>query len=361
MNVDEIRKHFPVLNRYTYLNTPASGILHEDIYNWRKKYEKQFLEEGSIYRDNIFEDLQSVKVQVAKTFHGKQDRVALIPNFSIGANMIFDSLPKTMSVLSIQGDYPSLVLPIQSRGFKHLEVPLFMLSEAAIAEMIRDKQIDVLAVSMTQWINGFYLKTDFFQRLKIDFPNLIILVDGTQSMGTAPFYFDKSGIDIMITSAYKWLISGYGCGFMMFSERVWDFLDVRYRGNATEMTRQFTPFHNNAQDFEPGHLDYLAFGSMSKAIAYLDKLGLDNIEKQISKVSLHAKTQLVHMGYLSPKVLGGAIHRNIIHFLGSEQLVNFLKENDILVSYRQGLRLGIHFYNTEGDINQFLKAIRVFR
>ena len=361
MNVDEIRKNFPVLDRYTYLNTPSSGVLHKDIYEWRRDYDRTFMEGGSTFRDHIIEDIQSVKAQVAKTFHGDQERIALISNFSIGANIIFDSLPKEMSVLTLQGDYPSLLLPIQSRGFKQHEVPLFMLSEAAIAEAIRDEDVDVLAVSMTQWVTGFHLKTDFFQRLKIDFPNLIIIVDGTQSLGTAPFNFDTSGIDILITSAYKWLISGYGCGFMMFSERVWDFLDVRYIGNATVMTRMFSDFKNEAQTIEPGHLDYLAFGTMKRAIAYLDQLGLDKIEREISKVSLHAKTQLVHLGYLSPKVLGGAIHRNIIHFLGSEQLVNFLKEHNILVSYRQGLRIGIHFYNTEGDINQFLKAIRVFR
>lgn len=358
---DDIRSQYPVLDRYTYLDTASSGLLNTRTTAWRRTYDQAFAMQGSSFRDGLIEELDGVRVTIGRVFGAKLEEVALVSSFSIGMNMIAESLPATARVLTLQGDYPSLTMPLQSRGFAIETVPMFDLSEAGIATRIHDLKIDILAMSMTQWISGITFDVAFFAKLKVDFPQLLIIVDGTQSIGTAPFDFANSGVDIMITSAYKWLGGGYGCGFLLCSDYGLSQLHIKYSGNATVMTRLLGAHNYPLQQLEPGHLDYLNMGSMKLGIEQLESIGLDEIQRYISKVSLHAKSMLVNMGFLPPTTLGGSIHRGIIHFISSQRLVDFLREQDILVSYRNGLRLSIHYYNTEDDINQLVRALRVFR
>lgn len=361
MDTTEIRDQFPVLDRYTYLNTASSGLLSLQQQAWRAQYDQLFVQTGSKFRDALIKQLDDVRGTICRVFDIGQDQVALIPNFSLGHNVLVESLDSRLSVLAIQNDYPSLLLPFKSRGFEIREVPLFDLSEAGIATRIKDHGIDILAISMTQWVTGITFTQNFFARLRQDFPDLLIVVDGTQSLGTGPFSFSNSGIDILVTSAYKWLMGGYGSGFVACSERAQDMLTIKCTGHATQMVRILSGSSYKMQHFEPGHLDYLPMHTMQMGLELIEKIGLHEIERRISKVSLHAKAQLVNMGMISPASLGGSVHRGIIHLISSERLVKFLSEHGIVVSYRDGLRMSIHFYNTEGDVNQLLAAMRVFR
>ncbi len=361
MNTTDLRNQFPVLERYTYLNTASSGLISLKQQAWRAQYDQLFVQTGSKFRDALIPQLDGVRDTVSRVFDLDAEQVALIPNFSIGLNLLVESLDSRLSVLAIQNDYPSLTLPFKSRGFAIKEVPLFDLSEAGIATRIKEHSIDILAISMTQWVTGITFSQDFFARLRQDFPDLLIIVDGTQSLGTSPFSFRESGIDILLTSAYKWLMGGYGCGFMACSDRAQDRLSIKSTGNATEMVRMLSGRSYKMQLFEPGHLDYRSMHTMQMGLELIGSIGLSEVERRISKVSLHAKAQLVNMGMISPSSLGGAIHRGIIHLISSERLVNFLSEHGIVVSYRDGLRMSIHFYNTEADVNRLLAAMRVFR
>lgn len=355
------RRMYPVLERYTYLNTANSGLLSTAQKDWRGMYDQLFVDTGSKFRDDIIAQMSGVRDTIGRVFDIPDQHTALVPNFSWGINAIAEALSASLKVLTIQNDYASLTKPFDSRGFEVVQVPLFDLSEAGIATRIKDLQVDVLAISMTQWISGITFSQDFFERLRVDFPDLLIIVDGTQSLGTAPFSFRESGIDILITSAYKWLLGGYGCGFVACTDRALDQLAFKVIGSATLMVRKFSGVTFPMQVLEPGHIDFLALYTMQMGLEALEEVGLTEVERHISKVSLHAKSQLVNMGMLSPTALGGRLHRGIIHLITGERLVQFLQEHGVVVSYRDGLRLSIHYYNTEQDINRLLSALRVFR
>lgn len=353
--------YFPILDKVSYLNTAQNGLIPSHVQEWRMSYLHDQFQSPHTFRSDIIEELSGVRNGLATHFGTDVENIALIPNFSIGANAIFESMPKGQNVLILQRDYPSLTLPVRTRDFKVTELPYIQISEAGIADAIRKHQINVLAVSMTQWLDGFFLSSTFFNKLKEEFPDLIIVADGTQTLGTLPFDFTNSGIDILISSAYKWLSAGYGCGFIFVAPHMIDQLNIKYLGNNTMMTRQLTGVNHNMQQFEPGHIDYLPFGTLQRSIDFMASIGFEEIQKRISKVSLHLKHSLVQLGYLAPQSLVGGIHRNIVHFLGSESLVKFLAAHGVYVSYREGVRISIHYFNTEADVNRLIAAIKVFR
>ena len=77
---------------------------------------------------------------------------------------------------------------------------------------------NVLVVSIVQYIDGLKLNLDFIKKLKQQFSDLIIIGDATQYLGSEKFSFTDSGFDIVISSGYKWLFSGYGNAIMLFKK-----------------------------------------------------------------------------------------------------------------------------------------------
>ena len=96
--------------------------------------------------------------------------------------------------------------------------------------------------------------------MKKDFPNVLIIADGTQFLGTTNFDFETSAFDVIGASAYKWLLSGYGNGFMLFKEEVKSKCELRTIGfNAANAMPEKKDSIRFARRFEPGHLSCLNF------------------------------------------------------------------------------------------------------
>src|SRR5690606_29129982 len=112
-------KEFPVLKDYTYLNTASSGILSQSLLDWRRTHDVNFLNNGSIFRNEKDKLLLEVKEAVARFFNSKSENTFLVPNFSFAFNTLLDKLPKSHRILLLQDDYPSVNFPVQSRGIVH--------------------------------------------------------------------------------------------------------------------------------------------------------------------------------------------------------------------------------------------------
>jgi len=252
-----------------------------------------------------------------------------------------------------------VVEPFKSRGFKieYVRGPGDKLEN--ICNQIKEIKPQVLLVSAVQWTTGNYITDTEFQTIKKLFPELLILVDGTQSVGTAPLNFEESGIDALITSGYKWVGAGYGNGFILMSKQLEDSIKLKIIGNNTIMDRFFTKRNNIGQVWEPGHIDTLNFITLQKAVKKLDRIGLDKIENHIKKLALTLKTGLVQSGYLPASHLSGNKHSGIVLLPGTFDIVRKLKAQDVIVSFRDGIRVSYHYYNTKEDVGRFLEAFRL--
>ena len=55
-------------------------------------------------------------------------------------------------------------------------------------------------------------------QLKEKYPQLLIIGDATQHIGSDLFDFKKSAFDAIVCSGYKWLLGGFGNGFIALSD-----------------------------------------------------------------------------------------------------------------------------------------------
>ncbi len=358
--MQNLRNKFPVLKQCIYANTAATGLLYEDLMEWRQEHDLDYLIGGSEMKAKNFEEMFTIRKAVGDFFDCKSDNVALVPNFTLGLNMLLEGLPKNQNILLLNNDYPSLNWPFETRNFNREYVEIDEYLEDKIYEKVKKGNIDVLALSVVQWLNGIKIDLGFLSSLKKEYPNLLIIVDGTQFCGTQRFSFQDSAIDVLGASAYKWLLSGYGNGFMLVKEEAKKRFDLKFIGNGSvdrDITkREEIPF---CKYLEPGHLDSLNFGSLKFSLSFLESIGLNHIENHLNELSNKAKSAFSSLGLLEKEVIERKGHSTIFNIKGDKQVYNkLIQENVVCVQRGSGIRLSFHFYNTENEVNAIVDMLK---
>ncbi len=326
---------------------------------WRQGHDLDYLIGGSEVKMRYLAKMPEVRDVIGKFFGCNPENVALVPNFTLGLNILLEGLPKTQKVLLLKDDYPSLNWPFETREFNRDYVEIDENLEERIHEKVSSGDYDVLALSIVQWINGIAVDLEFLKNLKKEFPNLLIIVDGTQFCGTSSFDFQDSGIDVLGASAYKWLLAGLGNGFFLTREEVKDRFNPKFIGNGSvlgDMSKR-----NDitlCRHLEPGHLDTLNFGSLRFALDFLDEVGIEHIQAQLKRLSAKAKEEFSGLGLLETAVVQRKQHSNIFNISADHQLYKRLRSKDVVCSERGGgIRLSFHFYNTEQEVETIAQIL----
>jgi selenocysteine lyase/cysteine desulfurase len=359
--MEKSRKNFPVFGRYIYADTASAGLLNDRLLEWRQEHDLDYLIGGSKMKTKaMLEEIPEVRQTVSRFFGAKTENTALVPNFSLGLNLLLDGLADDTRILLVEKDYPSVNWPFENRNFKISYAALDENLEDHILGKIKTDRISVLALSLVQWVNGIRVDMDFLKSLKKRFPDLIIIADGTQFCGTTDFNFGNSGIDILGSSGYKWLLGGYGNGFFLFKDGMDEVFSIKATGfNAANIDLNGRDDVRFAKHFEPGHLDTLNFGSLKFSLEYLESLGKENIETQLKKLSKKAKREFSKLRLLEDAVVARKSHSTIFNVKGDDGVFQKLERNDIICSQRGGgIRLSFHCYNTETDIDNIVKILK---
>ncbi|WP_024770605.1 aminotransferase class V-fold PLP-dependent enzyme [Aquimarina macrocephali] len=357
-----LRKEFPVLSHNTYLNTASSGLLYDSLLDFRQEHDLDFLIGGSLFRDHQQVFLNNVRKTIATFFGSSDNNVVLTPNFSLGFNTILSGLDKNKKVLLLDEDYPSINFAVTSKGFNVCYATIDATVEQNIESAIQKHKPDIFAFSLIQYINGIAIDLDFLTSLKAKYPDVLFIADATQFCGTRTFDFNASGIDILGCSGYKWLLGGYGNGFMLFNHRILDQITPSSYIDAATNTNYDPSYTSLQARFECGHLDTFNFGSLQYSLNFLNKIGIATIEDHMNKLCEYAKSEFTKLNLLEEDVVKRQKHSTIFNIKGDQELHLYLKKHQIITSLRgQGIRVSLHFYNTKEDLEKLLDILHRYR
>ena len=336
---------FPALENKIYLDTARSGLMFSELLSWRNKHEIDFLNRGSQFRLNDENLLDQTKLEINK-FLGSIDLTTfLVQNFSIGLSLLLKAIKSDKTILMIKDDYSSILNQVVSSGIKYNFSNNTFDLETQILKGINKYNPEILIFSIVQHIDGTLIDLDFIKQIKKDYPNILIIADGTQFCGTKYFNFKNSSIDVLISSGYKWMLGGYGNGFISFNK---GFLNSYFKLEKK----------NFLNLFEPGHHDTLSFGSLLFSLKKISNYGIDKIEKQINSLSIYTLDKLKTKKLLDTKILKRNNHSNIFNIKGDKRLYKNLLDNNVICSQRgNGIRISINFYNTKSEIDYFLSFV----
>lgn len=359
--MNNLRKPFPVLRQYVYLNNASCGLLSEKVLEYRQDHDLDLLISGSIFRDKQGEILEEVRETVGAFFNCAPNRVGLIHNFSSGFNTLLEGIDKSSKILLLKEDYPSINWAVKSREFKLSYAQINENLEKNIEEALLQNTPDLFCFSIVQYENGIKLTTSFLREMKKKFPKTLFVADGTQYIGTEKFDFDSSKIDVVIASCYKWMNAGFGNAIMLFQEDVPKKIDPKSCGFNSLQGKYKAHEGNFLGKFEPGHQDILSFGSIMAAIKFINSVGIDLIEERINLLSKKAKQEFEKLGLLEEAVVKRTQHSSIFNIGGNTDLLQLLNSKNIICSLKNpGVRVSFHYFNTEEEIDLLIKVLKEY-
>ncbi|WP_114490751.1 aminotransferase class V-fold PLP-dependent enzyme [Candidatus Ulvibacter alkanivorans] len=354
-----LKKEFPALDSYTYLNTASCGLLSQSLVDWRHQHDRKLLAAGSEFRDQHRAHVTRIKSTVARIFNASENEIALVPNFSFGCNTFLEGLPRKQKILLLDQDYPSVNWAVEHRDFDVCYAAIDANLEQNIEQAIATHQPDVFMFSIVQYLSGIKIDMEFLTRIKAYHPNLLLVADGTQYLGTEPFSFADSPFDVLGASGYKWLLAGYGNGIFMVKEGIHQQVYPSTIGfNSAEAAYSKREEIDFIRHFEPGHQDTLNFGSLEQSLLSLESIGLAKIQEKLSMLKQYAFTKFSEANLLELAILARKDHAPIYTIKGNETLFRRFKEHGIICSQRgNGIRVSFHYYNTQKDLDQLLDLV----
>lgn len=356
----DYKSYFDIPDGLIYLNTPGNGLMPVSHRQWRRSWDSTFFDPLSDLRDQQLAFVRDLKSEMGSLFHCPVGNVYCIPNFSFGFNVLLEGLPKNTSFALLQDDYPSLNYPILSRGYSYETIRT---NDGKLEENIRavlgKSRIDVLVLSIVQYISGLKIDLSFIKELREDFPDIILIADATQYLGTEPFDFLDSGFDAVCGSGYKWMMAGFGNGYIMLSDRLKDLLyaDAQQRSRPKESMWE----HKSIIDtfFEPGHQDLLSHGTMLQSILFFKEHGLSQVKEYIDSVVDYAYEALIERDLILPMVKDRLCRSGLINLQISPDHYPLLLQEGIKCFPRgSGIRIGIHLYNSKEDIDYLIDVLK---
>jgi len=336
---------FPPLKNTTYFNTAYVGLIPKALLQFRQAEDERYFLEGDQYKLDAYKTLDVKTEQVGHFFGAKASETLLVSNFSEAIRFTLSFLPANMRFLTLEEDYPSLTDAILEKGFDVVQIPISEKVEKSIAEALEKESIDILALSVVQYISGLEIDQEFLHSIKKKYPNLLIIGDGTQFLGTAPFSFTDSPFDVLAASGYKWLMAGFGNGVLFFSEQF--------------LHRIKKSYSQIQEHYYVGHFNLLATASLDKAICIIKERGFAKSIARKEKLTLYLKESLDEFGLLPTWIKQRKKHSSIFTLPNNNKLYERMIQNKINVSLRGGqIRISLHYYNSQEDIDiltHFLK------
>ncbi|MCU0319204.1 MAG: aminotransferase class V-fold PLP-dependent enzyme [Flavobacteriales bacterium] len=341
------RAAYPALNERCYLDTSSMGLIAESTIQAGDQEHQRLMREGST---RIFQWMYGGNADVIRTvaasIGGAEQGTALAQCFTAGLAQLAPLLMHRPKVLLIGHDYPTLHAPFALPGFQRVVVSPEAdgtISLDTVRNVMERERPQLVAISEVQWLTGFRIDLHAVSSLCRAF-GVWSVVDITQSWCVVPLDVQAAGIDIVGASGYKWPLAGFGNGFMHLSGAVRAELKERHGVDPIAM-------------LNAGHRDPVALTRLQDALERIATIGPQRIAGHVNALCTYAIACFDAAGIPVLHGRDAAQRAGILQVQGDEAQVKHLEEHRVKVAFRgKGIRVGIHFYNTEADIDRLVEV-----
>ncbi len=364
MNIENMRKEFPVTEEYIFFDHARVAPLPERV----RKAVTAFVDDATRYGTAHYEswilELEHTRKKFAQLINADIDEVAFIKNTSEGISIVangFDWQPGDNVVIP-DIEFPANVYPWWNLKQRGVETRMVKSIEGRVLFDDLVKQVDdrtrILSISSVECNSGFRSdlnRTGAFCKEK----GVLFFVDAIQSLGVLPMDVKKDHIDFLSADGHKWMLSVEGLGGFYISKEVMDRIRPVTMGwgnviNAANFMDYDFTLKEDAKKFEEGTPNTMSIYAFGAALDLLLEVGIDNIEKRVMHLGNCIITELnrrdikVYSSTFSKERSG-----NISFILDQDvsPLYSYMMKNKVKLTVRDGLvRFSPHFYNTEDEI-----------
>lgn len=369
------RSDFPALAEYTYLNSASIAIMPLPARQAMEAFARRILHGGTVSLDEEAEvqALEGARHAAAKLINADPDHVAITTSASEALGQIAWGVRPRGNVVSIDIEFPSVVYPwLRVARETGNEVRLVNcrhdpagLSFRALEELV-DEDTAVLCVSHIQYATGHRL--DLKQTADLAHAHgALCVIDATQSAGVIPIDVRASGVDAIVSAAYKWLCGPFGAAVAYLSPALMERIEpvfTGWRGTADpwRFDAANLTYAASARRYEYSTMSYPSGFGLAESIRYVLGLDLAAVFAHVLALGNQLVEGLRALGaqVLSPQATDARSAIVTARFPGrdGEQVAAELNRRGVIVSPRFGsTRFSPHFFNDGEDIRQALAVL----
>ena len=373
VNFKNFRKLFPVTNTDIYLNHAAISPLSSHVVNSISTA----LSNRSAGSVDTFQvmlgEKEELKKNIGTLIKTDPSCIALIGNTSEGLNWFVNGLhwQKGDRILLVEDEFPANVYPFMNLESLGVEIDFVPTREGMISiddiEKCITSHTRLLSISFVEFFSGFRNDLEKIGQI-CDHKNILFSVDGIQGVGAIPLDATAAKIDFLSNGGHKWLMGPMGCGFMYIKPELCSKLRPVFAGwlsvqDSWNFTDYNLDFIEGSGRFEIGTPNFLGIVGARASTNLLVQAGPEKILKHLLSlgdllIGGLEKAGLKYLGSREEKYRSGIYTFDADR---AEELFNYLKDNHVHVSLRQGaIRISPHFYNQPDEINQVTVLCRKF-
>jgi selenocysteine lyase/cysteine desulfurase len=354
-----------VTGRLAYLNSAAAGPVPRQVTAAAHEFYQEMMTEGDAAWDEWLRRREMIRARVAAFINAEPEEIAFTINTSSGMNLIVDALQERGEVISCDLEFPVSTLPWLHRG-----VPVHLLETHGgeiTTEQIKqamNARTGIICLSHVQYSNGF--RADL-EELGHNKERHLLVVNASQSAGALPIDVKRMRIDALCATGHKWMLAGYGSGFVYLSRE----LLAATRARAISWLSVEDPFKMNNRQFqtrsdaaaraEMGCPHFAGIFALGASVEYMLGLGQQHIERRVLDLNRRLTERLVETNWRVLSPLRDERSRSgetLVEAARPRRTVARLAQQGIAITEKpQGFRVATHFFNHEDEIERLIAAL----
>lgn len=373
----DIRKLFPIVEKYVYFNHAATGPLPGPTRTVIEEVVETYLRQGEFELSAYFSKVARARIKISRLINAGSEEIAFMSNTSEGIYTALVNIPWQPGdrVVVMEEVFPTVryVVDYNTPG---VEKVYRKFCDREPVEIVREViaegkgRVRAVVIDHVQFFHGAVVDLrplgDYLAGEGIYF-----IVDAMQSVGALDLDVRKMNVDFLAVGGGKWVFTPSGTGFLYVNKKNFERLNRLHTGwlgagwKNFENFESLPPLFGDARRYEPGTKNMIGICGLAENCRLLSEFGLEHVEKRILAVKERLRTGLLAIGYevITP---AAGLQSGIVTARPGPQtnadacrIFDLLKANNVVVSLRnQALRFSPHFYNTAAEADRIIEILR---
>jgi selenocysteine lyase/cysteine desulfurase len=370
-----VRARFPIFEHTTYANSCSQGALSVDVRRAYEEYLTGWDEHGAEW-EHWVERAEAARAAFARLVGADSAEVAVTTSVSQGVSALVSALPLERDrngIVISEFEFPTVGQIAHAQELRGAEVvhvrpdPDGRIPSERFAEAI-DERTALVCCTAVSYRTGYRLDVAEVARLAHE-SGALCLADSYQVAGALPLDVRALGVDFLTAGTVKYLLASAGLAFMFVRRD----LHERLLPTQTGWFADDDIFRMDISDYSPAG-DAKRFDSGTPPVpniyaglagmGIIQEAGVDAVEAHVRELVDRLLKGLDELGatVATPRGEGEFGPLVCVASTDPQALVEALRAERIVTSSRDAnLRVSLHLYNVEDDVDRILDGLRANR
>jgi cysteine desulfurase/selenocysteine lyase len=304
MDIEEIRRDFPALDDWIYLDTAFVGLFPRQVREGYDEFLNGWMHFNVVGNRTILrewlEKTKKVRGMVSSFIGATSDEIAFSTCTGSGLNIVVNGTKwdRGDNVVFPELEHNPLdTFTLRKQG---VEVRSLRVKEGRVELADLEKTVDdntkLVQISQVSFVNGY--RVDLKEVANIVHEHgARLLVDATQALGALVTNVKKDEVDYLSAAPYKYLLGPAGLALLYVKQEHIEGLTpdrVGWKNQIWKGERAEKPLdqQETVAKFEYGTLHFEGIYGLERSLIYLNSVGIESIERRNLELSAYLWNQL---------------------------------------------------------------------